>query len=170
MKTIQLCRTLLLAALALPCGIAPMQAADEAKPAPTLPKATNATPATPTPAKALLGVANFESGDTITLGGGPWIVFTDESVGGKSTGTISVTTNGAANSHGALIWTTKLTPDFNWGGFCGIHGVLQADHQPKDLSAYSGVQFHARGDGRKYRVLVAKENIKDGNHFAWEFT
>jgi hypothetical protein len=117
-----------------------------------------------------LAIADFEDGKAMTQAGIPWVSFTDESVGGKSTMSLTVSTNGAQGSKGALKISAKLTPEFQWGGFVGARAWLQADGSPKDMSKVTGVRFYARGDGRKYRLLVSRENVKDGNHFAYEFT
>jgi hypothetical protein len=114
--------------------------------------------------------ADFEKGKAVTLAETPWEVFTDASMGGKSTIRISVLPNGAQGSKGALRLTAKLAPDFQWGGFAGVRAWLQPDGTPKDMSAASGLQFYARGEGNNFRLLVAKENVKEGNHFAVEFT
>ena len=117
-----------------------------------------------------LAIADFEEGKAMTLASTPWVSFTDESMGGKSTVSLTVSTNGAQASKVALKMSAKLTPEFQWGGFVGTRAWLQADGSPKDMSKVTGVRFYARGDGRKYRLLVSRQNVKDGNHFAYEFT
>jgi hypothetical protein len=68
-----------------------------------------------------------------------------------------------------LLLTGKLTTDFQWGGYAGVRGLLQADSAPKNMSQFAGVQFYTRGDGKTYRVLVARDSVKDFNHFYAEF-
>jgi hypothetical protein len=142
-----------------------VRAAEPAKVSADSPKASVAPHA-----DTMLAFADFEKGKAITLAGIPWEVFTDATMGGKSALQISMITAGAKGSKGAMSLTAKLTPDFQWGGFAGVRAWYQTDGAPKDMSAASGVQFYARGDGKSYRVLVAKENVKEGNHFAGEFT
>jgi hypothetical protein len=127
-------------------------------------------PSVPASSDKVWSFADFESGKTTTLVDTSWQVFTDETVGGKSSAQISIVPLGAGGSKGAMRLSGKLTPDFQWGGFVGARASLQKGDSPKDMSAFTGVQFYARGDGKKYRVLLSKENVRDGNHFYMEFT
>ena len=114
-------------------------------------------------------VADFEKGRPKTEADVPWVIFTDESLGGKSSAQILVTDRGAHGSRHAMLMAGKLTPDFQWGGFVGDRAALREDEASQDMSAYSGVQFYARGDGRTYRLLIGKAAVKDSNHFYAEF-
>ena len=115
-------------------------------------------------------IADFEKGKPVTIADVPWMVFTDAGMGGKSTLQISIASGGAPGSRNFLRITGSLTSDFQWGGFAGTRAALQSDESPVNVGAYSGVRFYARGDGKKYRLLVGKANVKDGNHFGYEFT
>lgn len=39
----------------------------------------------------------------------------------------------------------------------------------KDLSAYSGLSFYAKGDGQKHRLQIMREAVKDFAHYQFEF-
>jgi hypothetical protein len=164
MKLVRICRSLSILPLLLG-ALDGGRAAEPPKVSADSSKASVAQQADKTPA-----FADFEKGKAMTLDGGSWEVFTDASMGGKSALQISVLPSGAEESKGALKLSAKLTPDFQWGGFAGVRAWCKPDGSPKDMSAVSGVQFYARGDGKNYRVLIAKENVKEGNHFAAEFT
>jgi complex I intermediate-associated protein 30 (CIA30) len=122
-----------------------------------------------TPARGLR-LADFELGTPQTLAGTPWQIFTDASMGGKSTMQIAVSSEGAGGSQHALVVTGKLTPEYQWGGFAGIRAAVQKGNAPKDMGAFAGIQFYSRGGGKTYRVLLSKENVKDFNHFYAEFS
>jgi hypothetical protein len=143
---------------------APARAAEHAK------SGNYATQDGSQPAPGTLWLADFEKGKAESLVDTPCEQFTDSSLGGKSSVELSVVSGGAQGSKHALRMTGKLTTDFQWGGFVGFRVLLQPGGAPKNLSAFTGVQFYARGDGRKYSLLVSKENIKDSNHFSSEFT
>ena len=113
----------------------------------------------PSPIKPL-PVADFEGGKLTTLMDTPWVVFTDASMSGKSTLEASVASPGAKGSKGAMLLTGKLTTDIQWGGFAGITAQLSTAWPSTNLSRYTGVQFLARGDGKVYRAVVGKENVK----------
>ena len=121
-------------------------------------------------ASAPVMFADFESGRCETVEQTPWSDFTDSSLKGKSSIQIQLSDKGAENSRGAMALTGKLTSDFQWGGFAGARAAVQSSEQSRDLGRFTGVQFYARGDGRTYRVVLARDSIKDGNHFVAEFT
>jgi len=123
----------------------------------------------PSTAVKVLCVADFEQATTQTLAGAPWETFNDSVMGGKSTIQISVTPQGAKGSQHGMLMSTKLTTDFQWGGFAGIRASLSSPGGTTNLSAFTGVQFYARGDGKTYRALVGRQSVKDGNHFYGEF-
>jgi hypothetical protein len=114
-------------------------------------------------------IADFEKGRLITISEIAWTTFTDAVLAGKSSINPSITNSGAGNSKGAMLLTGKLTADLQWGGFAGVSAKLLNDGSSTNLSHFTGVQFYARGDGKAYRVVVGKENVKDSNHFFAEF-
>ena len=117
----------------------------------------------------LLPVADFEKGRLITVSEVAWIPFTDAVLAGKSSINPSITNSGAAGSKAAMQLTGKLTADFQWGGFAGVTARLLINGGSTNLSHFTGIQFHARGDGKPCRVVIGKENVKDNNHFFAEF-
>jgi hypothetical protein len=120
-------------------------------------------------ASAPLAIADFENGKLVTKSGSAWVSFTDATLAGKSALNATVGSSGAGGSKGAMVLTGKLTPDVQWGGFAGITGKISEDGSATNLSRFTGVQFMARGDGKAYRVVIGKENVKDSNHFSSEF-
>jgi hypothetical protein len=43
------------------------------------------------------------------------------------------------------------------------------DHGPKDLSAFTSLRFFAKGDGKKYRVRLGREAVKDYCDYEYTF-
>jgi hypothetical protein len=64
----------------------------------------------------------------------------------------------------------KVTTDFKYGGFAGIRMMFDANGSGRDMTAYTGIQFYARGDGRQYRADVMTVAVKDYNEYGKEFT
>ena len=105
-------------------------------------------------------LADFEDGFT-ARGGGGWQETVDEMIGGKSTVEAVVVDGGAPAEGGAkaLEITGEILAGapFPWAGVMWQPGAIPM--RPADLSATSGVAFHARGDGGTYRLLVFSESL-----------
>lgn len=99
-------------------------------------------------------ISDFENGSTTARIGTGWMPNTDSFAGGTSTVSVEVVDGGANGSTKALRLTGTITDAMPqaWAGVMWSPGTQPM--QPADLSATSGVRFHARGDGRTYRVLV----------------
>lgn len=121
----------------------------------------------PLPNKEALLVADFEAGNSSTVGGANWYRISDKIAGGSSSVKIEVIDGGAAKSKKALRMTGTLTADFQYGPFAGMGATV--DKNGKDLSAYKGLRFYARGDGATYRVSIPSLAVKDHNEYGKEF-
>lgn len=114
-------------------------------------------------------VDNFEDGNMSSALGSHWTIFNDNHMGGKSVISASVVNGGAKGSKKSLKLTGKVTTDFQYGGFAGIRAMFDEGGTPRDMTSYTGIQFYARGDGRKYRVEVMTAAVKDFNEYGKEF-
>lgn len=129
---------------------------------------TNSTQATkPLPTNEALLFADFEAGNSSTIAGSNWYKISDKIAGGSSSVNFQVIDGGAAKSKKALRMTGTLTADFQYGPFAGMGATV--DKNGKDLSAYKGLRFYARGDGGTYRVSIASLAVKDHNEYGKEF-
>jgi len=95
-----------------------------------------------------------EGGAPLASFGSGWKETTDTLAGGKSTASLALVKGGAMATRGALEVTGLVDPGlpYAWSGaifFPGSHPL-----EPMDLSASKGVAFHARGDGKSYRLMV----------------
>ena len=91
-------------------------------------------------------VADFEDGEPAAALGAGWMVSTDAVTGGSSTAEMAV-------EEAALRVSGTLAPSpFGWSGVMLSPGA--AAMQPADLSAYRGISFRTRGDGREYQLMV----------------
>lgn len=104
-------------------------------------------------------VSDFDGEAITTEFGAGWSVSTDAMMGGASTAEMKRIDGGADGSAGALrvVGSISDASQFPWAGvmFCPADQVFQ----PYNLSANDGFSFHARGDGRTYRVLVFAETL-----------
>lgn len=98
-------------------------------------------------------VSDFESDPTAVTAGKPWIVSTDEMIGGASKTTL-VSAPGAHGSKGALQITGETVTKgmASWGGALWMPGPRP--FQPVDLSKKKGFTFLARGDAKTYTVML----------------
>ncbi len=99
-------------------------------------------------------LADFDDGRAAAAFGAGWVATTDAMMGGKSTTAMTVAEGGAGGSSHALRLTGEIAPGlpYAWGGATVFPGPQPM--APTNLSAAGGIAFHARGDGRTYRVLV----------------
>jgi hypothetical protein len=113
-------------------------------------------------------VADFEDGQLASRFGTKWYKITDQPLGGRSTVEASIIPGGAGGTRKAGRMTGTVTTDFQVGGFAGM-GVEIAPGAGKDLSAYTGISFYAKGDAGRYRVSVPIVVVKDHNEYGKEF-
>jgi imidazolonepropionase-like amidohydrolase len=99
-------------------------------------------------------VSDFEDGTTAAKFGAGWSVSTDDIAGGKSTGAMAVTDDGAQGSHHSLLISGKIDPavPYAWAGAMFSPGVQP--FVPANLSSRKQIHFWAKGDGKTYRVLL----------------
>jgi hypothetical protein len=106
-------------------------------------------------------ISDFD-GPTITAAfGAGWQVSTDRLMGGKSQATMQPVKPGAAGSAGALGITGTINPGspFPWAG--AMFFPAPTPMSPADVSKFTEIVFHARGDGREYRVMVFATELGD---------
>jgi len=90
------------------------------------------------------------------LGSG-WTTTSDAMMGGESTAELAVVEDGAGGTshslrvHGEIGGGTT----FAWGGAMFLPG--EGFQSATDLSGARGIRFRARGDGRRYRVMLFTE-------------
>ncbi len=98
-------------------------------------------------------IADFEDGATVRFGTG-FVPNTDSFAGGTSTASAELADGGAGGSAHALHVSGEITDRlaYAWAGI--MWSPTRQMMQPADLSAFDGVRFQARGDGRTHRVLV----------------
>lgn len=98
-------------------------------------------------------ISDFEDGATSTRFGGGWMASTDQMAGGKSEVRPEVG-GGGVNGGKALALSGEIKAGFAfpWAGVMfSPGGVTMA---PVDLSAFAGVDFQVKGDGRPANLLV----------------
>ena len=106
-------------------------------------------------------ISDFD-GPTITAAfGAGWQVSTDTLMGGKSQAAMQLVKPGAAGSAGALGITGTINPGspFPWAG--AMFFPSPTPMSPVDVSKFTEIVFHARGDGREYQVMVFATELGD---------
>jgi len=160
-------------ALALLLGLVACEPPEPVLPPPPSPAATTdpppASPPTEAPAGKLLD--DFEDKDIVNAFGGGWFTYTDKELGGDSqVSPFEVAEGGANNSGAAGKMTGKVTKTYPYG-FISLATPLEERGQPVDLSAYKGISFWAKGDGKPIRlVFQSPAVIKDFNYYGYVFT
>jgi len=99
-------------------------------------------------------ISDFDGPDITAEFGGGWQISTDTMFGGASEATMQLVRPGAAGSTGALEITGAITPGapFPWAG--AMFFPASPPMSPANLSKFTEIVFHARGDGREYQVMV----------------
>jgi imidazolonepropionase-like amidohydrolase len=99
-------------------------------------------------------ISDFDAGTSATAFGVGWRQTTDSFMGGKSTVTLTVVAGGAGGSSHALEVSGNIegSGPFAWGGAMFFPGPQPM--APANLSASKGFRFHARADGKIYRVML----------------
>jgi imidazolonepropionase-like amidohydrolase len=99
-------------------------------------------------------ISNFDgTGITAEFGDG-WQISTDTMFGGSSEAKMQLVKPGAAGSTGALEITGAIKPGapFPWAG--AMFFPASPPMSPANLSTFTEIVFHARGDGREHQVMV----------------
>ena len=99
-------------------------------------------------------VSDFEGSTPAASFGLGWDVSTDAIAGGKSTGKIAITPDGASASKGSLGVTGTIAGDLPYAWAGAIYYPGSAPMTPVDLSSRKEIRFRAKGDGKTYRIMV----------------
>ena len=104
-------------------------------------------------------LTGFEDLTTDTLAANGWVPSNDTTAGGNSAVELSVTTDGADRSDGALRITGEIASGFAfpWAGV--MISLAPGVMQPVDASDIRTLVFHARGEGKTYRVMAFAESL-----------
>ena len=114
-----------------------------------------------------LVVADFEEGRPLSRWG-EWKPIDDRGLNGISTAQIAVVDGGADHSKRALhvtgtseIWYFP----FPFAGAAAPLGHIEfGAPEPRDVRAYTGLEFWARADGHEYAVRIVSDEVTDWNH------
>jgi len=117
-------------------------------------QAEEAQAKTPAPAGSESGlISDFEDGKPSAKFGFGWVISTDAIRGGKSTADMKVVDGGAESSKGALEINGEISEAaISWAGAMFFPGA--APMAPANLSARKTITFWAKGEGRKFTVMV----------------
>jgi len=98
-------------------------------------------------------ISDFDDGTAGAGLGAGWSTTTDGMAGGTSTANLEVAGGGATGSAGCLRVTGRITAKAPnpWAGAQFSPGA--GAFRPADLSAWEGISFRARGDGRTYAIV-----------------
>jgi len=99
-------------------------------------------------------ISDFEGEEIGAEFGAGWSISTDTMMGGKSTAQYQLVKSGAQGSKGSLLITGNIDSESKiaWGGamFSPGPGIMS----PADLFSKSAISFWAKGDGKKYVVML----------------
>jgi Complex I intermediate-associated protein 30 (CIA30) len=120
------------------------------------------------------------AGDEKTLavesfdGNGPklgteWLTYLDENKLGTKVNPFAIVKDGSpkgSKGHGHFSGHMGKSKDpWPWA----VLDLGFGDNGPKDLSAYTHLRFYAKGDGKKYRVRLGRDAVKDYCDFEYTF-
>jgi|ERR1043166_6878729 hypothetical protein len=120
------------------------------------------------------------AGDEKTLlveafdGAGPkigmsWETYIDDNKLGTTVKPFAVVKDGSpkgAKGHGHFAGHIGKSKDpWPWA----VLDLAFGDDAPKDLSAYTHLRFWAKGDGKKYRIRLGRDAVKDYCHYEYTF-
>ena len=99
-------------------------------------------------------ISDFDGASITAAFGAGWQISTDTMMGGASEAKMDLIKPGAAGSGGALgiTGTIKAGSPFPWAG--AMFFPASAPMAPADVSKFTEIVFHARGDGREYQLMV----------------
>lgn len=107
------------------------------------------------PAGKTLLVDDFDDGDLEARSGLSWVPFSDDQFGGTSEAHVEVIDDGAEGSRHALRFSGRTT-EVSERKIAAVWVPVAEEGLPKDLSAYDGVRFFARGDGQTFHAGVRR--------------
>ncbi|MEW5900857.1 MAG: CIA30 family protein, partial [Acidobacteriota bacterium] len=114
----------------------------------------------PAPECGELGlISDFEGEKIDAKFGAGWIISTDAMRGGKSTAEMKLVAGGAQGSRKSLLITGTIVAEtvLNWAGALFSPGKTMM--APADLSSKKSISFWARGDGRRYAVMIFTRSL-----------
>jgi hypothetical protein len=114
---------------------------------------------------------DLEDGDRFNKFGGSWFTYDDRDFGGDSKVSPEVfklSKGGAFGSYKYARISGKVTTAFEWG-FIGMGTKLHRHNDPVDIREYTGIEFRARGDGKKYRLKFRSDATKDHDDYGYDF-
>ncbi|HEX8954601.1 MAG TPA: CIA30 family protein [Polyangia bacterium] len=113
----------------------------------------------PPPGSDAGAIADFEDGKLTTKFGAGLSPSTDSLRGGTSTVALEVVPSGAGGTKQALAVAgeTKGDSGFAWAGVMFSPGAMPMT--PANLSAKKTLRFFARGDGKRYRVMIFARHL-----------
>jgi hypothetical protein len=119
-------------------------------------------------------ISDFETNQLRTPFGTDWRPIDDKGGGGISTAEAVIVPGGANGTGHALEVTGTVEIGDYLFPMAGIGLPLGpvVDHipSPVDLTKYAGIQFWVKGDGKRYMLRVADDDVKDYNFHHFPFT
>ncbi|KPK80899.1 MAG: hypothetical protein AMS25_08510 [Gemmatimonas sp. SM23_52] len=104
-------------------------------------------------------ISDFEGGEISASFGFGWSISTDAMIGGRSTAAFEWTEGGAQGSAGSMLisGTVPEGGPFAWAGAMFYPGPRPMS--PANLSAREGISFWAKGDGKRYSVMMFAQSL-----------
>lgn len=104
-------------------------------------------------------ISDFEGENIRTEYGAGWSISTDAMTGGKSKAEYALAEGGAAGSEKSLQITGTIAEGAQnrWAGAFFSPGPAMM--QPANLSAWSSINFWAKGDGKTYSVMIFAQSL-----------
>jgi cytosine/adenosine deaminase-related metal-dependent hydrolase len=99
-------------------------------------------------------LSDFEAGSALAAFGTMWMPSADSIAGGKSTGQVNVDDGGAAGTKKSLSVSGTIDAAIPYAWFGAMWSPNDQPMVPGNLSSKKELRFHAKGDGKTYRVMV----------------
>ncbi len=113
-------------------------------------------------------IVDFNASTNTTSTGQRFGTYSDKSM--KGTSTIAMRKIEVAAGKQGVEITGAITNDYPYG-FAGLHfPLVPGDAEVMDVSQFTGVRFHARGDGQNFYLVLVTKGIKDYDYLTYLFT
>ncbi|HYC92540.1 MAG TPA: CIA30 family protein [Thermoanaerobaculia bacterium] len=99
-------------------------------------------------------LSGFDNGAPAAAFGTSWEPSADAIAGGKSTGKVEVVDGGAAGTPKSLAVSGSIDGSLPYAWYGAMWSPGTAQMQPANLSSKKELRFHAKGDGKTYRVML----------------
>lgn len=99
-------------------------------------------------------LSDFESGTAGAAFGTAWMASADDIAGGKSSGEVKVVDDGANGSGKSLSIAGTISDAVPYAWYGAMWSPTDVPMAAADLSSKKELRFHAKGDGKTYRVMV----------------